>query len=122
MFVHLTVRACNCCNARVESSIIDLPIEEIKLTAFPVPCDCGYFMVGEHYPTSFSKWNVHNSCLKTEIKYIQNEITIEKRIDIELPWTHARSLISNLEARLESLTSRLIKDPIPDHLWKDIHD
>ena len=120
MFVHLSVRSCNCCYKSIEASIVDLPIEEIKLTAFPIPCDCGYFMIGEHYPVSFNKWKLHNDCIQSQINFIQNDIATEKRIDVEMPHTHAHSLIINLEKRLEMLTKRLIKDPIPDHLWKDI--
>lgn len=119
MFVHLSVRSCNCCYKSIEASIVDLPIEEIKLTKFPIPCDCGYFMVGEHYPVSYDKWKIHNNCIQSQINFVENDIATEQRINVELPDTHAHSLIRNLEKRLESLISRIIKDPIPNHLWKD---
>lgn len=119
MFVHLSIRSCNCCFKSVENSIVDLPIEEINLTKFPIPCDCGYFMVGEHYPVSYSKWNVHNEYIEMQINFVENDIIIEQRIDIELPHTKAEHLIKNLELRLENLNKRLIKDPIPDHLWEE---
>ena len=74
MFVHLSVRRCNCCYKSIEASIVDLPIEEIKLTKFPIPCDCGYFMVGEHYPVSYDKWKIHNACIQSQINFIENDI------------------------------------------------
>lgn len=122
MFVHQFNRHCNCCNKLVESSYKDIPIGEINLSPFPVPCDCGYFYVAEHHTVSYSKWNLAKAIIKDKLGYAQSDYKREKEFTDTLETPSASRLIA-----LDTLKNKVIDlhakwddislTPIPDHLW-----
>ena len=122
MLVHQYNRYCSCCNNLVESTIVDIPIEEIKLAPFAVACKCGYFYKSEHYSVSFYSWRVRTSILKNYIKDCESDLDIINKIKEELGQVDYRQgRIAELEERLKKYVSELesLCVPIPDHLWID---
>ena len=122
MLVHQYNRSCSCCNNLVESTIVDIPIEEIKLAPFAVACKCGYFYKSEHYSVSFYSWRVRTSILKNYIKDCESDLDIINKIKEELGQVDYRQgRIAELEERLKKYVSDLesLCVPIPDHLWID---
>lgn len=122
MLVYQTNRSCNCCGNMVETSIVDLPLEEVKLAPFAVACACGYFYEALHYSVSFSKWNVFRSKLLSDKKYLKDGIKLEEDFLKELPTSdYSKKKIIEYKERLEIVLSKLKHNstPIPDHLWVD---
>lgn len=124
MLVHQSNRHCNCCGNLIPDSIEDLPIEEVKLSAFPVACECGYFYEAYHYPVSFTKWRANKSSILFYINYCQSELKLleEMEKDIGLSYHHLGKksiLVENLgihQAKLDALSS---VNAIPDHRWDE---
>ena len=125
MLVHQYNRSCSCCNNLVESTIVDIPIEEIKLAPFAVACKCGYFYKSEHYSVSFCSWRVRTSILKNYIKDCESDLDIINKIKEEQALLEYREgLVTELEERLKKSVSELesLCVPIPDHLWVEKED
>ena len=125
MLVHQYNRSCSCCGTSVESTIVDIPIEEIKLAPFAVACKCGYFYKSEHYSVSFCSWRVRTSILKNYIKDCESDLDIINKIKEELGQVDYRQgRIAELEERLKKYVSELesLCVPIPDHLWVEKED
>ena len=80
MLVHQSNRSCACCGTSVEASIVDIPIQEIKLAPFAVECECGYFYEAYHYAVSFCSWRVRTSILKNYIKDCESDLDIINKI------------------------------------------
>ena len=125
MLVHQSNRSCNCCGTSVEASIIDIPLQEVKLAPFAVECDCGYFYEAYHYAVSFRSWRVRTSILKNYIKDCESDLDIINKIKEELGQVDYRQeRIAELEERLKKYTSELesLCTPIPDHMWVEKED
>ena len=125
MLVHQSNRSCACCGTSVEASIIDIPLQEVKLAPFAVECDCGYFYETYHYAVSFRSWRVRTSILKNYIKDCESNLDIINKIKEELGQVDYRQeRIAELEERLKKYTSELesLCVPIPDHLWVEKED
>lgn len=124
MLVHQSNRHCNCCSNLIPDSIENLPIEEIKLSAFPVACECGYFYEAYHYPVSFTKWRVHKSRIEYDINYCNSELNLLKEMDKEIGLSQhqlgKRSiLVESLGIHKTKLDLLLSITPIPDHRWDE---
>ena len=127
MLVHQYNRSCNCCNSLVESSIIDIPIEEIKLSPFAVACKCGYFYKSEHYSVSFHKWQTAKGDIGYRLDSAQSDYNLEKEFLNSINNNSDYHLIE-----LERLKKKIIElhakwdeislTPIPDHLWVEKED
>ncbi len=115
MLVHQSNRSCACCGTSVEASIVDIPIQEIKLAPFAVECECGYFYEAYHYAVSFRSWRVRTSILKNYIKDCESDLD---QVD------YRQGRIAELEERLKKYVSELesLYVPIPDHLWVEKED
>ena len=125
MLVHQSNRSCACCGTSVEASIVDIPIQEIKLAPFAVECECGYFYEAYHYAVSFYSWRVHISILKNYIKDCESDLDIINKIKEEQALLEYRQgLVTELEERLKKYVSELesLCVPIPDHLWVEKED
>ena len=124
MLVHQSNRRCNCCGNLIPDSIEDLPIEEVKLSAFPVACECGYFYEAYHYPVSFIKWRTHKSRIEYDINYCNSELNLLKQMDKEIGLSNRQlenrtrfaEALKSHQAKLDALLS---VTPIPDHLWDE---
>lgn len=122
MLVHLHTWYCTCCGTKVDNTIVDLPIEDIKLSTFPVACSCGYFYKAEHYPVSFDKWRIETSMLKERIKDVKFDLELTQNVKEDLGLIDYRKRNTNeLETLLEDYEQRLesLSVPIPDHLFVD---
>lgn len=124
MLVHQSNRSCNCCGNMVDPSIIDIPIQEIKLAPFAVECKCGYFFEAYHYTVSFRKWRVAKGELgfrldnaqsdyQREKEFIKTHSPISDYMHIDLK--RKEDLILKLHAEWDEISL----NPIPDHLWID---
>ena len=123
MLVHQSNRSCNCCGNSVETTIIDIPIEEVKLAPFAIACDCGYFYEAYHYTVSYRKWRVAKGQIEYRLDSAQSDYNREKEfIDtiassdyrlIELE--HLKKKVIELQAKFDDISLT----PIPDHLWVD---
>ena len=125
MLVHQSNRSCACCGTSVEASIVDIPIQEIKLAPFAVECECGYFYETYHYAVSFYSWRVRTSILKNYIKDCESDLDIINKIKEEQALLEYRQgLVTELEERLKKYVSELesLCVPIPDHLWVEKED
>ena len=125
MLVHQSNRSCACCGTSVEASIVDIPLQEIKLAPFAVECECGYFYEAYHYAVSFYSWRVHISILKNYIKDCESDLDIINKIKEEQALLEYRQgLVTELEERLKKCVSELesLCVPIPDHLWVEKED
>ena len=125
MLVHQSNRSCACCGTSVEASIVDIPVQEIKLAPFAVECECGYFYETYHYAVSFRSWRVRTSILKNYIKDCESDLDIINKIKEELGQVDYRQgRIAELEERLKKYVSDLesLCVPIPDHLWVEKED
>ena len=125
MLVHQSNRSCACCGTSVEASIVDIPVQEIKLAPFAVECECGYFYEAYHYAVSFCSWRVRTSILKNYIKDCESDLDIINKIKEELGQVDYRQeRIAELEERLKKYVSELesLCVPIPDHLWVEKED
>ena len=125
MLVHQSNRSCACCGTSVEASIVDIPIQEIKLAPFAVECECGYFYEAYHHAVSYRKWRVRTSILKNYIKDCESDLDIINKIKEEQALLEYRQgLVTELEERLKKYVSELesLCVPIPDHLWVEKED
>ena len=124
MLVHQSNRSCNCCGNMVDPSIIDIPIQEIKLAPFAVECKCGYFFEAYHYTVSFRKWRVAKGNIGYRLDSAQSDYNREKEFlnsinndsdyhIIELE--RLKKKIIELHAKWDEISLT----PIPDHLWVD---
>ena len=127
MLVHQYNRSCSCCNNLVESTIVDIPIEEIKLAPFAVACKCGYFYKAEHYSVSFHKWQTAKDAIGYRLDSAQSDYNLEKEFLNSINNNSDYHLIE-----LERLKKKIIElhakwdeislTPIPDHLWVEKED
>lgn len=125
MLVHQSNRSCNCCGNMVDPSIIDIPIQEIKLAPFAVKCKCGYFYEAYHYAVSFRSWRVRTGILKDYIKDCESDLNIINKIKEETGQVDYRQeRVAELGERLKKYTSELesLSISIPDHLWIEKED
>ena len=125
MLVHQSNRSCACCGTSVEASIVDIPIQEIKLAPFAVECECGYFYEAYHYAVSYRKWRVRTSILKNYIKDCESDLDIINKIKEETGQVDYRQVrLAELGERLKKYTSELesLSTPIPNHLWVEKED
>ena len=125
MLVHQSNRSCACCGTSVEASIVDIPLQEIKLAPFTVECEYSYFYEAYHYAVSFRSWRVRTSILKNYIKDCESDLDIINKIKEELGQVDYRQgRIAELEERLKKYVSELesLYVPIPDHLWVEKED
>lgn len=127
MLVHQYNRSCSCCKNLVESTIVDIPIEEIKLAPFAVACKCGYFYKSEHYSVSFHKWQIAKCDIEYRLDSAQSDYNREKEFLNSINNDSDYHLIE-----LERLKKKIIElhakwdeislTPIPDHLWVEKED
>lgn len=123
MLVHQSSRSCNMCGNSRDSEIVDLPLEEIKLSPFAVKCECGYFYEAYHYAVSYHKWKVAKAVIESTLKSIRSELSILRgmlqenpgilRYEVEI--LQAEEKLNLLQGQLDDLSSK----PVADHLWVD---
>ncbi len=124
MLVHQSNRSCNCCGNMVDPSIIDIPIQEIKLAPFAVKCKCGYFFEAYHYTVSFRKWRVAKGELGFRLDNAQSDYQREKEfIETHSPISDYMHIDlkrkEDLVLKLHAEWDEISLNPIPDHLWID---
>lgn len=122
MLVHQYNRSCSCCNNLVESTIVDIPIEEIKLSPFAVACKCGYFYKSEHYSVSFRKWQIAKCDIELRLDSAQSDYNREKEFieGIDDPSDYRLIELERLKKKATELHAKwddISLTPVPDHLW-----
>lgn len=124
MLVHLSNRHCNCCGIMVETSIIDIPVQEVKLAPFAVACKCGYFYEAIHYTVSFRKWQIAKSEIGFRLDNAQSDYNREKEFIntyspvkdyMEIELKRKEELVLKLHAQWDEISLT----PIPDHRWDE---
>lgn len=120
MLVHLYNWNCSCCHKHKENIIIDIPIEEVKLSPFAVACECGYFYKAEHYPVLFSEWGKASytlNRLKEDIAKSEKDVQNSEKDSITED-IH-KSMLEKAKKELENFNTKFgdLSIPIPDHLW-----
>lgn len=123
MLVHQSNRSCNCCGNTVETSIVDLPLEEVKLAPFAIACDCGYFYEAYHYAVSFRKWRIAKGKIEHRLEDAQSEYNREKEfIDTIASSAYRLIELERLEKKVISLHAEwddISLTPTPDYAWVD---
>ena len=127
MLVHQYNRSCSCCNNLVESTIVDIPIEEIKLAPFAVACKCGYFYKSEHYSVSFHKWQTAKGDIELRLDSAQSDYNREKEFieSIDDPSDYRLIELERLKKKATELHAKwddISLTPVPDHLWVEKED
>ena len=126
MQVYQTTKSCNACGTgRDINVIVDIPLEEIKLSPVAVACSCGYFKERVHYPVSFSiyksKKDTILGCIRNTEKDLEIEDLMEEQFGCVTERIQARR--AYLQQQLE-IYSKELKDlgstPIPDHLMGEV--
>ena len=122
MLVHQSNRSCACCGTSVEASIVDIPVQEIKLAPFAVECECGYFYEAYHYAVSFHKWQTAKGNIGYRLDSAQSDYNREKEFlnsinnDSDYPLIELERLKKKI-IELHAKWDEISLTPIPDHLW-----
>jgi len=107
----------------VETSIVDLPLEEVKLAPFAIACACGYFYESYHYAVSFRKWRIAKDNIEHRLDSAQSDYRREKEFIDTIACSDYRLIeLERLEKKVIELHAKwddISLTPIPDHLFVD---
>lgn len=125
MLVYQNTKSCPACgNGRDINVVVDLHLDEIKLSPSPVACSCGYFKVRVHDPVTFNKYRSKKELLLGCISGVQKDLSIEDQVEKELGCVTDRIAArrSYLNERLTQYQQELTDlgpTPVPDFLGEE---